>query len=222
MRVALIVPTRGRPDKALELSRVIDETSTTTDLIFGLDDDDPELLNYIEAVGHNTFDVAPRGGMNATLNNIARRAAWAYDFLAFMGDDHRPRTRNWDGLLIESISDFNYGIAYGNDLIQGENLPTAVLMDSRIVRKLGFMAPPEQRHLYLDDFWRDLGKSLGTLRYNPQVIIEHMHFSVGKSEQDALYAEVNSNDMYDHDRVAYEKYRAEQFDADVDKILGRS
>jgi hypothetical protein len=213
----LIIPTRGRPDSAvLAVEAALNYGTKWLDICLGLDDDDVDYPEY--RTDRVIYERNPRMGMNGTLNFLANKYADRYKYLAFMGDDHRPRTPDWDEQLIQTIADFPNGIAYGNDLIQGENLPTAVLLDSNIVRTLGYMAPPEQKHLYLDDFWRDLGRELGTLRYNPHVVIEHMHFSVGKSEQDAQYAEVNSAAMYDHDRIAYEKYVAERRADDIRKL----
>jgi len=213
-QVLLIVPTRSRPEKSLEFYEAFRENSSITDLLFALDDDDVE-YPQIECV---QYEINPRMGMNGTLNYVANKYAEEYDYLAFMGDDHRIRTKDWDKDLVASITGFENGVAYGNDLLQGSNLPTAVLMDAHIVRKLGYMAPPKQRHLYLDDFWKELGNALGTLRYSPGVIIEHLHFTNGKADSDALYQEVNAPELYNKDREAYNEYLANDFNSDLEKL----
>jgi hypothetical protein len=198
-KVLLIVPTRGRPDKSVEFYEEFKKNSTITDLVFGLDDDDVEYPRIDGVI----YEVNPRAMMNGTLNLIAKKYANQYDYIAFMGDDHRIRTYGWDEILVNSIKDFKNGIAYGNDLFQREQLPTAVLLSSNIVSKLGFMAPPRQKHLYLDNFWLDLGRALGQIVYHNDVIIEHMHFANGKAEKDAGYAEVNSSEIFNYDRNEY-------------------
>jgi hypothetical protein len=80
------------------------------------------------------------------------------------------------------------------------------------------MAPPKQKHLYLDNFWKDLGLALGTLRYSGSVIVEHMHYSNNKNEQDEGYVEVNSSEMNDNDKKAFEDYKKDQFILDVEKL----
>jgi hypothetical protein len=212
--VLLIVPTRSRPQKSIEFYESFATNSKITDLVFGLDNDDVE---YPKINGVN-YEINPRSMMNGTLNLIANKYASKYKYLAFMGDDHRIRTSEWDVKLVESISNIKNGIAYGNDLLQGPHLPTAVLMDSNIVLKLGFMAPPKQKHLYLDNFWKDLGLALGTLRYSGSVIVEHMHYSNNKNEQDEGYVEVNSSEMNDNDKKAFEDYKKDQFILDVEKL----
>jgi hypothetical protein len=213
-KVLLIVPTRSRPDSSIEFYESYKENSKITDLLFALDDDDVD-YPHIDGV---MYEINPRMGMNGTLNFVANKHAEQYDYIAFMGDDHRIRTNGWDEQLVDSISGFKNGIAYGNDLLQGENLPTAVLLDANIVCKLGYMAPPKQRHLYLDDFWKHLGTTLDTLRYSANVIIEHLHFTAGKSEVDALYQEVNNPGLYSFDQNEYSKYLADQFNFDLEKL----
>ena len=212
--VLLIVPTRGRPTKSLEFYDEFKKNSRITDLVFGLDDDDVEYPR-IDGV---MYEVNPRAMMNGTLNLIANKYADQYEYIAFMGDDHRPRTPGWDIELVNSIKDIKHGIAYGNDLLQGRSLPTAVLLKSSIVKTLGFMAPSAMKHLYLDNFWKDMGIELHSLFYRDDVIIEHLHFAAGKAEKDAGYAEVNSSEVFNHDRLAYLNYMTTQMSDDIEKL----
>jgi len=155
--------------------------------------------------------------MNGTLNAAAVEYADQYRYIGFMGDDHRPRTFGWDERIVEEL---NYShVVYGNDLLQGESLPTAVFMRSEIVQKLGYMAPPELIHLYLDNFWLELGRAT-SMRYLGDVTIEHLHPYAGKAEWDASYLEVNDQALYEHDRLAFENYMATRFQEDLEKLNG--
>ena len=71
-----------------------------------------------------------------------------------MGDDHRPRpaAMPWDARIRECLSG-GPGIVYGNDLLQGEKMATAVAMTSDIVTTLGYMCPPAMVHLCVDLVW---------------------------------------------------------------------
>ena len=109
-------------------------------------------------------------------------------------------------------------MAYGNDLLQGKKLPTAILMSSVIIQKLGYMAPPTLRHQWSDLFWLDLGQKLGTLTYFPNIIIEHLHHSVGKSSTDQTYIDATNRLIRRHDRDAYKKYYQEHFAKDIEKL----
>jgi len=163
-----IVPTRGRCDNAMRLFEAINATADFTELIFAIDADDVaeygDLMHATAGVNNVKIVIAARMGMNGTLNHWANWMAPDYDYICFMGDDHLPITAGWDTKLCEAIGK-EAGIAYGNDLLQGENLPTAVVMSSRIIRALGFMSPPALKHLFLDNFWLAMGKALGNANY---------------------------------------------------------
>jgi hypothetical protein len=81
-------------------------------------------------------------------------------------------------------------------------------MQSRMIKALGFMAPPAMRHLYLDNFWKELGEAVGGLVYLPDVIIEHLHPVNGKAEWDERYRAVNAPDKDAADRQAWMEYRS--------------
>lgn len=213
-KMLTIVPTRSRNEKHKELTELFLKTSEVSDLLFGLDEDDQH--NY-ERLSGVLYDTNPRLKMNGTLNLLANKYCHEYEYICFIGDDHRPRTQGWDLKLIESIKDKKYGMAYGNDLLKGKKLPTAILMSSEIIRKIGYMAPPILIHLFLDNFWKDFGIALGTLTYSNDIIIEHMHYAHDKSEVDEIYLEVNSSQVYSQDKINYEKYRETQFNIDLGK-----
>lgn len=217
MKNLLIVPTRTRPQKAEEFYQAfVEHTSDQTDLCFAIDEDDAH--NYEVRRPDVIWEVNPRMGMNGTLNHVATKYCDVYDYISFMGDDHRIRTYDWDLIMTQGAEPLR--VAYGNDLLQSENLPTAVLLDAEIVRLLGFMAPTGLRHLYLDNFWLELGRKLGTLTYYPDIIIEHMHYTAGKSDADELYLEVNSEKMYSDDATEWGRYLIEDFDSDLGKLRG--
>jgi hypothetical protein len=203
MKNLLIVPTRSRPHNAAEFyDSFIQNTSDQTTLCFAIDSDDAQ--NYSERYDNVIWEVNDRKGMNGTLNLVANKYSDQYDYITFMGDDHRIRTSGWDKIFMRHAK--KNTVSYGNDLIQGESLATAAMLDSNIIRTLGYMAPPKMKHLYLDNFWMELGRRLNTLQYYSDVIIEHMHYSVGKSNADELYEEVNSAAMNDNDKIAWEQY----------------
>jgi hypothetical protein len=141
--------------------------------------------------------------INKAASAIAKKGE--YKYFAFLGDDHRPRTAGWDSLLIQAMQK-RPSMAYGNDLLQKERLPTMIAMTSDIVKALDGMVPPKMKHLYLDNFWKKLGEDLGALTYLDHVIVEHMHPSAGKAEWDEGYKEVNASEIYSFDALAYKNY----------------
>ena len=216
----VIIPTRGRPDNAVALEQAFIDTNTTAKRVYVVDFSDETRSEYswklpLESVImiHNETK-----GMAYPLNYAAREFLGEFDNFAFMGDDHRPRTTNWDQLFVEELYSGS-DIVYGNDLFQGSALPTAVAMSSQIVKELRGMVPDTQRHLYLDNFWLKLGQDLGKIKYMPEVIIEHCHAFNGKAPMDENYARVNAPEIYAADKIAYDNYIAsDQYQSLLSKI----
>ena len=210
----VIIPTRGRPDNAVALEQAFVDTNTTAKRVYVVDFSDELRKEYsyklpIESVImiHNETK-----GMAYPLNYVAREFLGEFDNFAFMGDDHRPRTANWDQLFVEQLYSGS-DIVYGNDLFQGS------AMSSQIVKELRGMVPDTQRHLYLDNFWLKLGQDLGKIKYMPEVIIEHCHAFNGKAPMDENYARVNAPEIYAADKIAYDNYIAsDQYQSLLSKI----
>lgn len=213
--IRYLVPSRSRPANVRRLWQAWRDTDALATLIVLLDQDDPDLDVYFEdhTTAGNEYTIVvtpPLGNIGPLLNEWGSRCAQRVPdgrqahAIGFMGDDHVPRTPRWDQELYASLRP--YGVAYGNDLLQGGNLPTAVMLDAHIVLKLGWMVPRGLRHLYLDNFWRDLGIALGALTYREDVVIEHMHPVAGKAEEDDRYRAVNSDEVYAHDARFYREW----------------
>lgn len=226
----MIVPSRGRPQNLASLYQAWMETQTGAgDLLVAIDEDDPELVRYLDVASampevmlHTS---PPAGGMVGVLNRWATQYARVYPVIGFMGDDHRPRTRGWDVALVEALTVEQAsrswgalaavstqriprtGVAYGNDLLMGEQMPTAVAMTSNIIAELGYMVPPTLGHLCADLVWADWGRGVGRLTYLRDVVIEHMHPANGKAPVDAGYERVNSPAQVTADAEAYYAYR---------------
>jgi hypothetical protein len=208
-----IVPSRGRNTQHIEFVKNFQEKSRISDLLIGLDDDDEANYQRQPSV---LYDVNPRMRVIGTTNKLANKFVDQYEYFGFMGDDHRPRTDGWDQILIDSIKDIKYGIAYGEDLVKGKALPTAVILKSEIVKVLGYIGPPTQIHLCIDTFWKNLGDSLKTLVWNPKVIIEHLHPLRHKAPMDQTYQD--AYDLQKQDLKSFAKYMANQFPSELAKF----
>ena len=217
----MIVPSRGRPAAVAELAHAWAETSAgAADLLVVVDDDDLALSDYQKLeVEIRVHASTGSRGIVPVLNAAAVEAAGRYRMVGFMGDDHRPRTLGWDKRIVDQLDGLGTGIVYGDDLLRGEALPTAVAMTSDIVLALGYMAPPALRHLFVDNVWYDLGHVIGRIRYLPDVTIEHLHPAIGKGQWDELYRELNADATYVLDRAAYNAYKISGgLAGDVDKV----
>ena len=214
----VIVPSRGRPGNVARLVRAVAETSQArTDIVFGFDDDDPQLAKSAQAAVSADVQVkvvtGPRRGLGEWTNDLAAAAADFYPALASLGDDHVPQTPGWDKRLLDAIEGMGgTGISYPNDLVRAD-VCEAVVMSSDIVRALGWMCEPSLAHWYVDNVWADLGRAAGCLTYLPDVIVRHNHPAAGRGQFDATYFEAFKG--VPADRAAYEQWRASRMDADV-------
>jgi hypothetical protein len=222
----VIIPTRGRPHAIPEIMAAWDETGATADVLFCVDKDDPELAGYkaqakeLADDGRVRFVFWARKRLVGTLNQAAVKNASDHRFLAFMGDDHRPRpaAQPWDERIRICLSG-GPGIVYGNDLLQGEKMATAVAMTSDIVATLSYMAPPAMVHLCVDLCWVDWGRGMGRITYLDDMVIEHLHPAAGKASVDAVYEDCNSSERASQDAAAYYDYRDNGgLEADLDKL----
>jgi len=125
------------------------------------------------------------------------------------GDDVLPVSHGWDTALVEALGD-DLGVAYGDDGLRDKHapdLPTHYVTQTEVYRRLGYLAPPTIRHLFLDNVARDVGRYLKNLVYVP-VLIEHRHpWAKGEQINDATYREGGRNpSIRKADRMAYVRW----------------
>jgi len=186
MNIALICPSRGRPDEARLMKGSAYSTSSGNVRVFFLvDSDDPKLDKYPEG---DKIIIDPQP---ASMNEAVRRGLQTitrvhgeYDIYGFIGDDVRFTSLGWDEAFRRALS--KPGIAYGDDGLQGEKLATHWFVSGSIVKRVG-LVPAPTNHFYTDNAWTDVGKELHCLRYLPEVKTEHLHFTTKKSKYDETY-----------------------------------
>lgn len=223
------MPSRGRPQRAYEAIQALRRAAVRVDtsVVLAVDADDPECNAYHDLtfggtgpeVTRVTLMSADTGNLVKATNTVSLRIA-ADDpdaIIGNLGDDHVVRTFGWDRMIIEALD--RPGIAYGDDLIHGEHLPSAPFISATIVNALGWYALPTCRHLYIDDAWRELGKATRTLRYLPELVIEHMHPALKKADWDEGYERANNAETVEHDKDAYRTWRSHWMNADMRNVL---
>lgn len=219
--LVVIVPSRGRPAAAAAFLEAHAAADGKADVVFAVDWTDPVRDEYWRAVGAEHVVHTHSSTMVEALNMAA---AQTLEFepdtfaLAFAGDDHRPRTAGWSERYLEALRELGTGMVYGDDLLQGERLPTQIAMTADIIRALGFMAPPSLVHLAVDNWWLELGRTTGCIRYLPDVVVEHMHPVAGKAEWDDGHRRVNAPEMYHADLTTMARLRVLELPGAVGKV----
>lgn len=222
--MVVLCPSRNRPKRALELFETFRDTSHLEDtkLLLVVDQDDPTLGMYHSLIDPyvgkilDILELSPEqtGDLVKATNSAARLVWGSSGIIGHVGDDHRFITSGWDVSISEALK--IPGVAYGNDLLQKEKLPTAVFISSEIPKILGWYALPYCQHLYIDNAWKDIGSGIGRLTYLPDIIIEHVHPAAGKIGWDKDYLAVNK--LFEPDENSYRKWIKNSYKNDIDKL----
>lgn len=218
---ALIVPSRGRPHNIKRLYKALMDTGSRVHLYVGIDQDDQFLQDYIDTAVDTdmTLVISPeRKKFGPTLNSISKLLCEEYKYLIWLGDDHLPITPGWDERYRQELDKMSAGIVYGNDLVQGENIPTQMGFTSNIVKALGYAVPDGFIHLYIDNYFLELGRAIGGVKYLPDVVVQHLHPCAGVAQEDQTYREANSPENWSNDRKRYAQYVTDELDKDAEKI----
>lgn len=211
MTLGILLPTRGRPDNFDRFVKACYATGDDWHLYVRLDIDDPAATEYDPVLAECGYEVSVfhgnRVGFASSVNELAAHAERdGVSHLGMFGDDVLPITEKWDTRLMEGLGE-RLGISYGNDGLRNKHardLPTHYVTQTEVYRRLGYLAPPTIRHLFLDNVARDIGRYLGNFVYVP-VSIKHLHpWAEGEQIHDTTYAEGGRNaELRRADQMAY-------------------
>ncbi len=213
MTLGILLPTRGRPENLDRFIEAVGRTAVDWHLYVRLDDDDTAFAEYLDVLDECGWDGkvsmfhGDRTGFASSLNELAGYADQeGMTHVGMFGDDVLPETPEWDLHLIAGLGG-DLGVSYGNDGLRDKHapdLPTHYVTQTEVYRRLGYLAPPDIRHLFLDNVARDVGRYLKNFVYVP-VNIQHLHpWAEGEHLNDTTYAEGGRNpDIRHADRMAY-------------------
>jgi len=212
----VIVPSRGRPDRAAAMVRSATETAQgEVRIVVAVDPDDEQLAEYRRVIA-DLVVLPERLGYSRTLNLLAYQEWDREDILGAFGDDVLFRTHGWDHKVRKALA--TPGIAFGDDLAHHESHPTAVWMSTPVAKALGWLAIPDCHHQYVDNAWAEVGRALGILRYLPDVVVEHMHPAYQKAELDDTYRSVYSLPQASIDHANFLAWKETRLAKDVARV----
>lgn len=212
----IIMCSKSRPDRAAKAWAAIKENAVESDFLMVISKDEENLYPEIDGV---MKEIVPTGCYsNQKIQIVYPKYQDKYSVFFAIDDDCVVKTPEFDKILTEPLDKIGYGIAYGNDGMQGEKLPTKPVMTTNICKILGYPNPPDLLHLYSDNFYKRLGELLNSLHYFPDVIMDHEHYLNGKAEMDSTYKETNHPALFEHDKRVFDKYMLEKFAIDIAKL----
>jgi len=204
-KISLIMPTRERP-KWVEryFQSVLDHTSNleNIELVLYIDDDDSASMDLDCDRFRVVKIIGPRLTMGA-FNTICMKKAEG-DIIVLQNDDMVIRTKGWDEMLLKFHDQSEDGIylAYPNDLSMKEKLSVAPILSRRTCELLGDPFPEPYPGGFIDYHIFDIFIRLKRLGFDRfyfinDLIIEHLHYRIGKSEYDKTYENRGHFDMGD-------------------------
>ncbi len=201
--ISILTPTRNRPNNCQRFIKSIYNTAKNRgniELFFYVDNDDPSLEAYKSLAKHCyeeyneffkcdfTFDKPI--SVSKSWNIIAEKSTGYH--LIMGNDDLIYRTPDWDTKLIQNLAikykEHTYWVSWFNDGINGARHCAFPIMSRDWYDELGYFAPGVFHFGYNDTWVFDIAKRLNTTNYIDNILVEHMHFSKGKSEMDDTYA----------------------------------
>jgi hypothetical protein len=228
-RIALLVPTRGRPYQLADMWRSALKTADRPDLlqlVLGLDLDDPA-----DTVGwaHQQMGQALAESRDPQVSYVMgeRRVLSVYwnecaahtdaGIMWHGNDDVIFRNASWDTYVRAGFDQWpdRIGCVHGRDGIHDGNMATLGWYSRPWVDALGYFCPPIFKSDYNDAWLSGCANAIGRRHYDERIFTEHMHPAVNKAVMDQTH-----RDRLAHQAEADQRWRdtpAER-EADVAKL----
>jgi hypothetical protein len=220
-KILWICPSRKRPER---LERLIQSWKKTTeglsDLLIVIDSDDQSYDDLIEKYSNPIWEITEpaMGSFLHLINSKAVKYSTDYRYIGFMEDDIVFETPNYESKFIEQLKKLGKtGIVHAKDGVDKRKFVSIPVVDSYIIRTLGWFSPPCLKSLWADNFWRAMANHLKTYYKFDDIIIKHYHYSkYSEVERDQISIMVDSN--YNIDAENYKKYMETSFLEDMKKL----
>ena len=232
--ISILTPTRNRPNNCDRFIKSLYETTQytgTLELLFYVDSDDPakDIYKEIEERWQNNFwriefVIGEPMSVSKSWNIIAEKSLG--DIMIMGNDDLIYKTVRWDSKLMARLLELDnpYYLSWFNDGINGNRHCAFPVITREWYETLGYFSPGIFNFGYNDTWVYDIAKRVGKLNYMNEILVEHLHFSVGKSNMDDTYARNRTQEkgnLYRKDREIYERTVEDRIIA-AEKIKERS
>lgn len=216
--MAWLCPTFQRPERLAELACSWVRHAPGKKLHVRVWKDDPRREEYLNTEWPEEFElyVGEYQGAGETLQQMWRMLPNESSY-GFIGDDIVLRTPGAIDKLEEEAGDWY--IAFPNDTIQRNRLPTHFCVGGKLTNVVGWLVPNGIRHGYMDLPLLNIGLNTGLLRYRPDIIFQHKHFLMGEAERDDTYAIMYRADGQLDEESEYVKADKARLDAYYEKSI---
>lgn len=199
MKIALLVPSRERLTNKRTLIESVRDTAEDLGrvrLYLGTDTDDPcreetyafkdefPFVTIVDIMAQPSFP-----GLGYLWNVCAANSS--EEIISMIGDDMAFRTKGWDARILEQFSPSkcpadNIKMVHCNDLKRKEKLAVNLFIHRDYMKHTGYFMREEFKINWIDLWLHQIYSSIGRRTYLPDVVIEHLHWSLGKMPVDSV------------------------------------
>lgn len=202
MKITLLHPSYGRPDKAATtLNYWMMQSSGIHEIehVLIIDKHDPEYENYSSDKFPANTIFCRNGIENSNVvqaTNLAAAIAATGDILIYMSDDFSCPF-HWDKILVKRIlaQPKKEWLLKVNDGLQPFDVAvlTIPIMSYQLYEKLGYFWYPEYKSMFVDEdlYWTAM--RMDVMIMAPELLFQHEHHTLGKADHDDTYRRSEKN-----------------------------
>ena len=221
LTIAVLLPSRGRPENVTRLLSSIQKTARVPSRVhtyIRIDNDDgvmgPHVMRLRNACPTPLeFQIGPRVPLAAMWNSL-----WASadaDIYMFCADDSEFESEAWDEQVAAEFWKDRLVLVFGDDGLQHENLATHWFVSHEACERLGYFCKPEYEAIYMDTWIDDIYRRAGKMRYLPDMKITHHHWTITGKIDEPIARDRDGRKA--RDKVRYEAGEAAR-QADAEKL----
>ena len=209
--LAVIVPSRGRPQNIKDLIESFESTKATCDLWVVCDEDDPTLAEYFKIISpeHEKIIGTSKNKIDAINRDMDLVDQW-WDILINVSDDQVFIQPHFDLDIVNNMDNDTDMFLHFPDGNQGD-LATMSIIGRKYYLRDGYIYHPNYESVYCDNEAQDVAKLRGCYKLVNKHIFNHEHPAWGKGQMDAQYAKTEHHVTYEKDRQTYINRAAKNF-----------
>lgn len=192
--ISIIIPTRGRFDKLIEMMDSALNLASSPELIefvLYIDNDDPSYETLDRKAVIIRGDRIDMGLMNSLCIQKSTGR-----IIMLCNDDVIVRTEKWDDTIYKSAKVYvdNMFLLYPNDLHKGSRLCAFPIFSKELYLTYPGFLPEKYKGAFIDSHILDVfmqlkGLGVNRIKYLSNVVFEHLHYTTGKSKLDKTYSD---------------------------------
>jgi hypothetical protein len=192
-KISIICPTRGRPDKLLNMMNSVLNNASSPELV--------EFILYVDSDDKSDYEMirkkaviirSDRTDMSMMVSSCISKASG--NIICSSNDDVLFRTKKWDDIIYENLKLYpdNIFLLHPNDLNKGQKLCTFPIFSKELFLKFPGLLPGNLTNIdfHIHDIFLQLkGLGFNRIKFLDNLILEHLHYTLGKSNMDDTYSD---------------------------------